>query len=276
MPTTIEQLKPAMILVHRCARRGGQIYKRKNDQTIEHHKSNPEHREKITWESERIIADKKEYDASVSLRHRCLYAVRMLGRPSALGILISADRMGEIDEELEKWKKEIDEFNKKAKHCVIENFVMKFSISGDNTDVLKMMLRDLGDLLNDLTVAMNQADPKSIREVITKLKNFDELLPSITAKTVDTAIEGARELAKSITKAQRELKNAAEDRQEKLVDLELIRKKIDTSPVNTARFAVLTPEDAQKEMEDKSGVLVGAQMGRRFAALSAPETPAAV
>jgi hypothetical protein len=276
MPTTIEQLKPAMILVHRCARRGGLSYRRKNDKTIEDSKSNPEHREKITWESERIIADKEEYDAAVSLRSKCLYAVRKLGRPTAVGILISADRINEIDEELAKWKTETDEFNGKAKHCEVENFIMKFYISGDNTEVLKMMLRDLGELLNDLTVAMSKADPKSIREVIVKLKNFDELLPDVTAKVVGTAIEGARELARNISKAQRELKNAAEDRQEKLVDLELIKRKIDTSPVNLARFAVLTPEDAQEATEDKSGALVGAQMRRRFAALSAPETPAAV
>lgn len=271
MPTTIKQLKPATILVHRCARRGGLHYKRKNEQTIEDSKSNPEKREKLTWESERVIDDKEEYDAAISLRGRCLYAVRKLGRSNELGILVRADRMKEIDEELEKWNKEMDEFNAKAKHCEVENFVMKFDISGDNTEVLKIMLRDLGELLNDLTVAMKKADPKSIREVITKLKNFDELLPDTTAKVVGTAIEGARELARGISKAQRELKDAAEDRQEKLVDLELLQRKIDTSSVKLARFAVLTPEDAEKATEDRSGTLGGARMRRRFAALSTSE-----
>lgn len=265
----VSQLKPAVILVHRCSRRGGVTYSHQKEIFIEKAEDNAQRRESKKWEGERTIHNVEEFQEGQKLQSACKYAVAALGRKTALGILVDESRLSDIDEEIKEWSQKIDKFNAAAKFTRIENFIMKFIVSGDNKKVLEMMLRDLAELLEQLTKAMSAADPKSIREVLQKLKNSTELLPAVAADLVENAVSGAKEKAREIAKAQSALKNAVEDREERLVELEILKKKIDLSPVKAARFAVLLDEKAE-EPKDRSAEVMGARMGQRFAALASP------
>jgi len=238
MPTKIEDLKNCFLVVFKCGVHGGLSYRHSDGKTERQGK-----REDSEWKTQKTVNDKEERNKGVSLAGRVKRAVERLGRANELGTIVPVDREAELEEMIEKCKRDVREFNATSTYTNLRFRALKFAISGENEVALGDMLSELRELLDALRDAVKAADVKGIRDVAKQLKGFDAVLPEDAADYLQRAVADAKKQAGLARKSL----------EERGMQLEDVQREMNASTVDFARFAVMQPGE---ELEDVESPLV--------------------
>ena len=252
----IGAIEPCYLLVVRCSPRGGLRYERSAVEVA----YTPEGEEVSEWDTTRTVADADERREASRLAGDIKRRLERLGRHTEFGVLIRLDRRDEVRETLDQARFEAEEFNKRSTHTWVGLRVVQAQVRGENEDVLRGLVDDLRGNLRRLGDAVSSADVKSIRDIARRLRGYDELLPNVQASALQTAIESARQQA---TEARRLL----EEEGEKLAS---VQARMDSSPIDVARFALLDPptEDGTEEASSRLQEATGADAALRVAGIA--------
>ncbi len=297
-PITVQDLRPCLLVALDVSRTGGQSYTRED---IQEDRTNGTL--KATWTTKKVLDDETEYQAATKLQSSCKYAASKLGRHTPVGIVASVDRKEEVALFRDEWKRQIDEFNADSKHTRIGFTLLVFEIKGDNIQALETVLDDLREGLAALEKAYRDLDPKSIREVVQRMQGFTEILPERVGFLVDEAVKEARQKARSINKAEKDLtkietkiaevlgperdvedelrklsaerlttsirlrtlklKKLADAKRTAIDQIEETKQRINDTPIRLARFALT--RTPRPTQNDQSADLLGAKTALRFA-----------
>jgi len=236
MPTTYKKMKPCYLLNVRCSVHGGLTYRRSDEDVV-----TEDEREEATWTTDRVIQNRAEYNKAQALRNRIKRAIANLGVPGDLGIFCTRDSRREIDKAVRKWTVKIDKFNQEAQHSVIRFRVARWKVEGENEEVLQDMLVDLRGLVDELKVAVKNADYKSIRSVVTRLRGYDMVLPEDAADFLQRAVANAKAQAIDVRKS---LEKHGED-------LKQVQDRMNTSSIDFARFALMEPGSQLDDVDNE-------------------------
>lgn len=257
MAIRTKDLVESFLVVHRCRRFGGVHYTHQDEES-----SREGNREVSAWRAEKIVDDVEELKAAQKIQRLCKSAFGSLGATLDAGFfVIPAEREEEIVALDREWQETIREFNSNAKFISLDHFVVRVSARGENERALGTLLKQLRVTLSDLKAALESAEPKSIREVLVKLKGYNELLPENARSALESAMKNARQQARSITKQVKEINETASSKEELVSQMEEVRESIDFSPIDLARFVV----DPIEEDDESDAPTIGEELSARFA-----------
>lgn len=252
MPVQVKDLKNCFLVAFKVSVHGGISYS--------HSKEKLEvigRREESSWQTDKILNDREEYNKAQSLRGIIKRSLARLGRDGDLGAIVPVENEKDLDALIEENRQKIRQFNEEARFSTMRFTALKFYIQGENEAALEDMLRDLRDLLDELKASVEGADYKGIRDVVTRLKGFEAVLPENAADYLQRAVADARKQANTARKA-------LEDAGQQLQD---VQRKMSTSTVDFARFAVMEPGDEIDTDNPLVQKLVEAQAGMRGAGI---------
>jgi len=237
MPLNFKDLKACWLVWYPTSVHGGCSYKREDLNTELSDK-----REESTWTTEKVIDDVEEYRKANNLRGKIKRHLRKLGAPVVPGTIMTVpfDREKELEDKKSDLRREVDAFNAESTYSTVRFQCHKHRLGGEGEDILKDMLRDLRETLGELKAAEQAADFKGITQVVQRLAGFDAVLPPSAADYLQRAIADARAQAKSI-------KASLEEKKE---DLGAVQKRISTSAVDFARFAVMEPGSVLPDVDN--------------------------
>jgi len=226
MPLETKDLKACYLIGYKVSVHGGIHYEHSGEE-----KSTNGTAEFASWQTDKEVNDAAEYKRAQALRNKAKRYLNKLGVSNELGVVVPVENLQQIKDTYRSLSVEVDRFNVEAIFSSIRFRVLRFKIEGENEVALQDMLADMRSNLVDLKAAVKKADVKGIRDVIQRMKGMEMVLPDSAADFVQRAVDDARAQAT-------EMRKALEERKE---DLEVVQRRISTSSVDFARFALMEP-----------------------------------
>jgi hypothetical protein len=183
----------------------------------------------ITTTSEQTIVNPQEHEAAKKLQADIGYQLRRLGTRIVDGVIVfPLSKETEFDSTRESCKELARAFNTKSSHYkVMVNVVKLAAMVSDEESIARMAAYEINQTLKDVTLALKEMDVQKIREAAQALKYKASAISAGTEQGVIlAAVNNLRDAAKRI----------ARDVGRKGSDIESVRKELDTSAIESARF----------------------------------------
>jgi hypothetical protein len=297
----IKDLPPSALVTVDISRRGGCHYTHRNEIVS----TNDAGGLVRTYDGEVTLDNPDEYKAASKLQGKVKRAFSGLGVHSAVGIICPADQLDTIAAVDANLSADVAAFNQAAQFTRLDYTCLTFRVEGENTKVLGSMLDGLGDKLAELEGALKSLEPQTIRETLSKLGGYVEMLPAEAAQVLANALNGAKRTANGLSRGEKKLsrldrkleelangQNAAEalellqgesatremtlraraiqkviDEKAETVDkIEKVKTEIDSVPVSLARFVCMREVEVVPESTE-----VAAEVLARFANMATTE-----
>lgn len=223
-------MRPGLLVALKTAVRGGVEYKREDIDSDDEGKFKK-------WETTRLMEDPAEHDAAVKTAGAASRLVSKLCVRTEFGLLCLLDREAEFDAAVLAARMKVNDFNAKAKTCKIHVTAVKARIADNDAEAIRALVQEAKDLLDDMGVAIANADVDSIRKAAGEAKNLSKMMTPDTSGWVNSALEAARETATAIVKR---AGNLSDEVTKSVIEVE-------TEAFATARFEFL--EVATKAIE---------------------------
>ena len=183
--------------------------------------------ERKTWESVKQTANKAETAAHEALRAKINRGVAALGAPSPMkGIVVSFRALETAIKAIAEWKDEANKLNRDSDYSQIRVTACALPLSPAAYRALdslspetirglrpiqigQLAMVSLSDELDGLRAAWKSADVAKMRESMGNLKGYSALLDPEGAKRLEALRVEAAEVARKVTKAQKDLGQSA-------------------------------------------------------------------
>ena len=188
------------------------------------------------WRTTKTILDPENSKKAATLRARFIKEVCALGVQYGQEKLVFVDfeKSDDLDLLKARWKTQVAEFNAQSQIVKI-NFgtLPPLDLTGSNEYLLGNLLDEMKDIMGQMKAALESADYKSVREVVSRLRGFVTLVPDREANLIADAIADARKQARMMSSMLEKKGKAIEE----------VQKMISTSTVDLA-FAAYLVDDA--------------------------------
>jgi len=188
------------------------------------------------WRTTKTILDPDNSKKAATLRARFIKEVCTLGVQYGQEKLVFVDfeKSDDLDLLKARWKTQVAEFNAQSQIVKI-NFgtLPPLDLTGSNEYLLGNLLDEMKDTMGQMKAALEAADYKSVREVVSRLRGFVTLVPDREANLIADAIADARKQARMMSSMLEKKGKAIEE----------VQKMISTSTVDLA-FAAYLVDDA--------------------------------
>lgn len=211
--------------------------------------------------SETTIINPLEHEAAKKLGGQIGYMLRRMGTRIVDGVIAFPIRTEEaFDSEHDKARDMARAFNSSSTHwkVLVNAFKLDASSPADEEIMARKVAYEVQQLMAEMKSALDSLDVDRIREVATEAKaKALAIAPGVQQGALYAAVESAR---KAATKASRDLKDKGKQ-------IELIRRELDTSAIESARFMFLELAVPEEVDASQPGVQSSGIDGARFSGL---------
>lgn len=182
--------------------------------------------------TEHTIVNPKEHAEAKKIVGDVSYKLRKLGMRVQDGVVaIPLEVEEEWDETRLECKKQAAIFNKSSvHHKVIVNAIKLQAMVGEEELMARKLAYEIQQIMNEMKDALSSLDPDRIREVAQEAKyRAMNLAPGIQRAALEATVAEARRAASKI----------AEETKNKSVDIETVKKSLDTAAIDSARMMFL-------------------------------------
>lgn len=194
--TKISTLRPGLLVSLKTSMRGNVSYEKRD--LDEGRDGNTEIKK---WETERTIADAKEYELAKKMRGAATLPIRKVCTWSAFGLLCPEADREDLDAAIAESERIVADFNAQAELTRIHCYVLVAKVAADDVQAVKAINSEIRDLMADMESGLKNLDVKQIRDAANKAKSIGQMLTPEAEGRVVKAVEVARQAARNITKA---------------------------------------------------------------------------
>lgn len=240
-------LRPGLLVGLKTSINGNVRYATK---VLEHAHVTAEGVQQSRWETEKVITDPKEDEASRVARSAARNKIASVCAQSAFGLLCPQSRERDLKAAVEEANKIVDEFNASARYTRVSIYVITGRVADDDAEAVRAINSEVRTLLERMEAGVRNLDAPEIRKAANAARSIGAMLSPAAVERVSTAIQAAREAAKAISKAGEQaaatvdmeaVKRISESR---MAFLDLDEAAEVSAPVAAGRAVDLTPEDA--------------------------------
>lgn len=242
-PVVATSVKEGILVVFSVRLEGGVHYNRRD---LKHEQV--DRKDKLTWETRRIITDKVEYREAERVRSAARYEVtKVCVNTGAFGLICPVDQELDLDIAVSKARAKIDEFNESSVYTKITMHLIKGRFVSSDEEAVAAVSYEVKGLLGKLEAALRSADPDAIRAAAKAAREMAPLLDDNASEAVSAAVAEARLAARTIV---RRVEDAAED----AADVAREANPAAYSAIAMARFAVLGTDEDTTEYEPEGSM----------------------
>lgn len=189
--TTIATIRPGLLVALRSTVTGGVHYQRT---TLE------ESAERERWETIRVIDDPEEHARAIKVRGAAIALVRAVCSRTSFGLLCPSNAESDLDKALNKARELTQQFNASATYTTVSIHALKGHIADNDTEAAEAIGAEVVALIESMNTAIDQLDPKAIRDAANKARQLQAVLSEDAAQTVGEAVKQARTAARAVVK----------------------------------------------------------------------------
>lgn len=198
MDTPVSTLRPGLLVSLKTSIGGGAKYSKTEIEADHVTKSGAR---VARWETERVIADPKEYAEACTARNKARSLIRGVCTLSSFGLLCPEAERAKLDEAVAEARKVTDRFNKKSQLSKVHLYIIAGRVAQDDVEAIRAIRSEIRDLMGEMEAGVKNLDVKSVRDAAQRAKSMSNMLSKEAAEKVMGAVTAARSVASKIVKA---------------------------------------------------------------------------
>lgn len=198
MAITTTTLRPGFLVSLKTSLHGNVQYSKN---VIEAEHVTDDGAEEAKWETERRIADPKEYEAAKKARAKASTLIRGICARSAFGLLCPEDKERDLEKAIADAREVAEAFNGTARLSRVTVYVITGRIAQDDVEAVRAINSEVRDLLEDMRVGIKNLNVESVRDAANRARNLGTMLTPDAQARIQIAIDAARGAARKIVKA---------------------------------------------------------------------------
>lgn len=152
------------------------------------------------WETTKVVADPAEHERAVKIRGKASNLIRGACTRSDFGLLCPSANEAALDARIQEARELVAEFNRNASTISIGVYVLKGRIAESDNEAARAILSEMRELLSAMRQGIRMGDVAAVREAASQAKRVAAMLDEGTQRTIENAVDEAREVARKMTK----------------------------------------------------------------------------
>jgi hypothetical protein len=191
-------LRPGLLVSLKTSVTGNVSYYKR---TIESEHLESDGSTRMTWETERKIADVIEHEAAQKARYEAGHAIRRVCTQSTFGLLCPEDQADKLEAAIADARKIATAFNATARVTQLGVYVMTGRVAQDDVEAIRAINSEVRDLLTEMERGLQNLDVAAVRAAASKARNIGQMLSPSASEKIKVAVDAARASARDIVKA---------------------------------------------------------------------------
>lgn len=191
MKTTM--IKPGLLVGLTSEVTGGVSYQRKDMET------DPDPRVS-RWETTKVTDDPEELQRASAARSAARSAITRVCIVTPFGLLCPQDRIEELDAAVTEAERIVAAHNASALHTWVSISVLPGEIAASSERANRALAAQMGDLVDQMRLGLESADPAVMRESAAKAKSLSAMLAPAQEEAALAAVEEVRRAAREVTR----------------------------------------------------------------------------